>query len=228
MKVGIIAAMSREYAQITALLSNSTQIKEGLFEYTKGTLGGNEILLMQCGIGKVNAAVGATELIRNFSPDVVISSGVAGGIDPSLAVMDIVASSEIVYHDVWCGEGNEYGQVQGLPRSFMGDEELLQIATSLAVDSTIHAGLICSGDKFITNRAELDEIKGNFSAGLAVDMESAAIAQVCYLYGVRFISFRVVSDTPGVKDHEVQYENFWDTIADRSFSAVEALLSKIR
>lgn len=70
---------------------------------------------MQCGIGKVNAAAGAVELIRNFEPDCIISTGVAGGIDSCLKVMDVVASRQIVYHDVWCGEGNAYGQIQGLP-----------------------------------------------------------------------------------------------------------------
>ncbi len=227
MKVGVITAMSKEHSQIMALLEGCTEQSSALFSYVVGTLGSNEIVLMQSGIGKVNAAVGASELIQTFAPDVVISSGVAGGIDSSLAVMDVVVSSGVVYHDVWCGEGNEYGQVQGLPSSFVGDSRLLKCAMSLESESTIHAGLICSGDKFITDREELDSIKGNFPQGLAVDMESAAIAQVCYLYKTPFVSFRVISDTPGVKDHQVQYENFWESIADRSFSTVEALLASL-
>ncbi|MFI3247716.1 MAG: 5'-methylthioadenosine/adenosylhomocysteine nucleosidase [Rikenellaceae bacterium] len=224
MKIGIITAMSREHSQIAALLEGKIESQIGLFNYTEGGIGANSIVLMQSGIGKVNAAVGALELIHNFAPDVVVSSGVAGGIDPSLAVMDVVASSRIVYHDVWCGEGNEYGQVQGLPAYFESDRTLLKCAMAIESEATIHAGLICSGDKFITDREQLDRIKGDFPDGLAVDMESAAIAQVCYLCETPFLSFRVISDTPGVKDHQTQYENFWGSIADRSFSTVESLL----
>jgi adenosylhomocysteine nucleosidase len=141
--------------------------------------------------------------------------------------MDVVASSHIVYHDVWCGEGNEYGQVQGLPTFFTGNEALLQCARSLTPEAegmTIHSGLICSGDKFITDRAELDYIKGRFPQGLAVDMESGAIAQVCHLYQVPFISFRIISDTPGSDEHWQQYTNFWGTIAERSFGITHQFL----
>ena len=191
----------------------------------------NEIILRQCGIGKVNAAIGTAELIRSFAPDAIVSTGVAGGIDTSLAVMDVVVSSSIVYHDVWCGMGCEYGQVQGLPAVFSASEKLYKAAESLNDDSEnitrIHAGLICTGDQFITSREELDKIKSNFPAGLAVDMESAAIAQTCYIYAVPFVSFRIISDTPGVDNHIEQYENFWGEMANRSFGVTRSFLSKL-
>lgn len=138
--------------------------------------------------------------------------------------MDVVASRQIVYHDVWCGEGNAYGQIQGLPTFFDGNETLYDCALSLDTETAIHGGLICSGDKFITDRSELETIKGNFPEGLAVDMESAAIAQVCYLYKVPFISFRIISDTPGADKHFEQYQNFWGEMADRSFHVTETFL----
>ncbi len=176
---------------------------------------------MRCGIGKVNAACGASELIRTYHPDAVISTGVAGGIDSCLRVMDVVVSRHIVYHDVWCGEGNAYGQVQGLPEQFTADEQLLTNALNLDVqDTRIVPGLICSGDKFITDRTELESIKAAFPEGLAVDMESGAIAQTCYLHQTPFISFRVISDTPGVENHWDQYENFWDSVASHSFQTI--------
>lgn len=112
MKIGIITAMSSEQKQLANQLENPTERKEGPFTYTEGTIKNNTIILMQCGIGKVNAAAGAVEMIRNFAPDCIISTGVAGGIDSCLNVMDVVVSSRIVYHDVWCGEGNAYGQIQ--------------------------------------------------------------------------------------------------------------------
>ena len=230
MKIGIITAMSMEYDQIVGLLQNKKEYTGGPFKFTEGEAGGNTLVLMQCGIGKVNAAAGAVELISRFHPDCIISTGVAGGIDTCLKVMDVVASSRIVYHDVWCGEGNEYGQVQGLPTYFTGNETLLRSALSLIPEAegmTIHGGLICSGDKFITDRTELDYIKGYFPEGLAVDMESGSIAQVCHLYGVPFISFRIISDTPGADEHWQQYTNFWQTIAERSFSITHQFLNTL-
>lgn len=227
MKIGIITAMSSEQKQLANQLENPTERKEGPFTYTEGTIKNNTIILMQCGIGKVNAAAGAVEMIRNFAPDCIISTGVAGGIDSCLNVMDVVVSSRIVYHDVWCGEGNAYGQIQGLPLYFTGNETLYQCAISLDTETAIHGGLICSGDKFITDRQELETIKANFPEGLAVDMESASIAQVCHLYEVPFISFRIISDTPGAEKHLEQYKNFWGEMADRSFHITEAFLKAL-
>ena len=227
MKIGIITAMSSEQKQMANQLENPTERKEGHFTYTEGTIKNNTIILMQCGIGKVNAAAGAVEMIRNFAPDCIISTGVAGGIDSCLNVMDVVVSSRIVYHDVWCGEGNAYGQIQGLPLYFTGNETLYQCAISLDTETAIHGGLICSGDKFITDRQELETIKANFPEGLTVDMESASIAQVCHLYEVPFISFRIISDTPGAEKHLEQYKNFWGEMADRSFHVTEAFLKAL-
>ena len=227
MKIGIIAAMSSEYKQVAQLLENKKEYTEGIYEYTEGTIKNNTIILTKCGIGKVNAAVGAVELIRTFQPDCVISTGVAGGIDKCLKVMDVVASAQIVYHDVWCGEGNSYGQIQGMPTFFEGNKTLFDCAISLDTETPIHGGLICSGDKFITDREELDVIKGNFPEGLAVDMESGSIAQVCHIYKVPFISFRIISDTPGAENHWEQYTNFWGEMADRSFGVTKAFLDSL-
>ena len=231
MKIGVLTAMTSEYEQLAALLADAQQCEKGGISYLVGRISSNEIVLRQCGIGKVNAAVGTAELIRSFAPDAIVSTGVAGGIDASLAVMDVVVSSSIVYHDVWCGMGCEYGQVQGMPAVFAADEKLCSVATSLNECpenvTRIHAGLICTGDQFITSREELDKIKSNFPAGLAVDMESAAIAQTCHIYGVPFVSFRIISDTPGVDKHIEQYENFWGEMANRSFLVTRSFLSKL-
>lgn len=183
MTIGVISAMDSEHRQLVERLQEKKVADYGHLHYVEGLLGGNHVILTQCGIGKVNAAVGATELIRRFAPDCIISTGVAGGIDACLKVMDVVVSERLVYHDVWCGEGNEYGQVQGLPAAYEGCASLLEHALSLnnaGPESRICKGLICTGDRFITDRAELGAIKHRFPAGLAVDMESAAIAQVCH------------------------------------------------
>lgn len=227
MKIGIITAMSSEQRQLANQLTEKTERSEGAFNYIEGKIKNNSVILMQCGIGKVNAAAGTVELIRNFAPDCIISTGVAGGIDTCLNVMDVVVSRQIVYHDVWCGEGNAYGQIQGLPLFFSGNDTLYNCALSLDTETPIHGGLICTGDKFITDANELKDIKKNFPEGLAVDMESAAIAQICYLYKVPFISFRIISDTPGAEQHLEQYKNFWGEMADRSFHVTETFLKSL-
>ena len=227
MKIGIITAMSSEQKQVAQLLEDKKEVTHGIYSYIEGKINGNTLILTQCGIGKVNAAAGAVELIRTYQPDCIISTGVAGGIDPCLKVMDVVASRQIDYHDVWCGEGNDYGQIQGLPTFFEGNQTLFDCALSLKGDTIIHGGLICSGDKFITDREELNVIKGNFPEGLAVDMESGSLAQICYLYKIPFISFRIISDTPGAENHWEQYTNFWGEMANRSFGVTKAFLDSL-
>lgn len=247
MKIGIITAMGSERSQIEKLLEvvpgeakgpgeagpdkvSSGMTGESSTSYQVGRLNGNEIVLVQSGIGKVNAALGAADLIRRFHPDCIVSTGVAGGIDTSLSVMDVVVGQEVVYHDVDCGIGNEYGQVQGLPPRFRCDERLFARALSLQADVRIRGGLICSGDQFISERKRLDAIKARFPEGLAVEMESGAIAQTCYLFKVPFLAFRIISDVPSDDDstaHYTRYENFWQVMAEKSFAATKAFLESL-
>ena len=231
MKIGIISAMDSEHRQLAARLQGEKETKDGPFRYVEGSLNGNQVILTQSGIGKVNAAIGAAELLRRYQPDCVISTGVAGGIDRVLSVTDVVVSNRVVYHDVWCGDGNAYGQIQGLPLYFEGDQRLLTHALSLngqGLESRIHGGLICTGDQFVSDRQQLAGIKQHFPDGLAVDMESGAIAQACYLYQTPFLSFRIISDTPGAEeDNFQQYLDFWGTMAERSFHATWAFLNTI-
>ena len=105
MKIGVIIAMDEEFQRISELIGNKTE----------GQLGDNYLILRHCGVGKVNAAMGAVELIKEENPDCVISTGVAGGIDAGLNVLDVVVSDQMVYHDVDCGDGWEYGQIMGMP-----------------------------------------------------------------------------------------------------------------
>lgn len=212
--------MTKEHEQLTALLTDSHTEHDGNYEFAIGSLGQNTLILMQCGIGKVNAAVATTVLIRHFHPDCVISTGCAGGIDASLNVMDVVVSTATTYHDVTI-PGCEHGQIQGLPARFRSEQQLVEVA------SMARPGLICTGDQFISDRTQLDRIKAQFPEALAVDMESAAIAQTCFLHAVPFVSFRILSDTPGADQHLQQYFNFWDEMADRSFEVTRRFLSSL-
>ena len=198
---------------------------EALGGKSEGMLAGNEVVLWQCGIGKVNAAVGTLRLIQEHHPDVILSTGLAGGIDKRLSVMDVVVGSQAVYHDVWCGMGNEYGQVQGLPARFDADARLLKVARATADGPYVKEGLLCTGDQFITDKEALSVIKSKFPEGLACEMESAAIAHTCYMMQIPFMSIRVISDTPGNTDnHQMQWDEFLASMSDRSFQFVRQFL----
>ena len=177
-KIAIIAAMSSEINSIKALLANREE-KDG---YVTGIIGDKEITLIQSGIGKVCAAVKTTELIDKFNPDCIINSGVAGGVGDNVKQMDIVVSTKTVYNDVWCLEPNAYGQVQDFPLYFEADKNLVaKIEEGEHNGITIHKGLIASGDKFVAGIEEAKNIRKLFDEALAVDMESCAVAQVCYM-----------------------------------------------
>lgn len=226
--IGIIVAMNAEFQLFETLLIDKKEDTYRGFNFLCGKVQDKSVVLMQSGIGKVCAAAGTVEMIERYAPDYILNTGIAGGIDTMLQVMDIVIGREVVYHDVWCGDGNEYGQVQGLPARFKGDEYLCDIAVGIKSEVSILGGLICSGDKFITCRDELQIIKNNFPKGLAVDMESGAIAQVCFMYGIPFLSCRIISDTPGfVEDHTAQYKNFWTLAPKKSVEVLRQIIGRI-
>lgn len=213
MKIGIIVAMDKELRQL-----------QHLFE--------DDVRVIKCGIGKVNAALGAQRMINEFHPDVIISSGCAGGNGDDIQIQDIIVGAEVSYHDVYCGTAIDnttiYGQVQGLPARYQADPYLLSKAQQLSpLNFKIHSGLIVTGDWFVDSKEKMREIVGHFPEARAIDMESAAIAQTCHINEVPFISFRVISDIPLRDTDASQYHNFWDTIADNSFQLTKTFVESL-
>ena len=214
MKIGIIVAMDKELHQLQQLFNS------------------DDVLVQKCGIGKVNAALGAQRMINEFHPDCIISSGCAGGNGDDINVQDVVVSAELCYHDVYCGTAIDnttiYGQVQGLPARYPADPYLLRKSSELKVEGLeIHPGLIVTGDWFVDSREKMREIIEHFPDAKAVDMESCAIAQTCYINKVPFISFRVISDIPLRDTDASQYHNFWDTIAEHSFQVTRTFVESL-
>ncbi len=225
--IGIVIAMDKEFRNIAALLSDTTEEVCNGRKHVIGTINGKRIVLTQCGIGKVNAAIGATELINTYHPSAIISTGVAGGASTDIDVMDVVVSNSVCYHDVYCGPESALGQVQGLIERLPCDNALLEKALAIYCGTKIHPGLIVTGDWFVDTTEKMRDILNNFPAAMAVDMESAAIAHTCYLHGVPFISFRIISDIPLKENSTTVYANFWDTICDNSFAVSKALLESL-
>ena len=209
MKIGIIVAMDKELEQLRPLFPE------------------DKVILQKSGIATVNAAIQTVEMIRQYKPDVIISSGCAGGNGDDINLQDVVVSSELAYHDVYCGRAIDdttiYGQVQGLPPRFGVDPYLLEKALLTGAKP----GLIVTGDWFVDTKEKMREIISHFPEAKAVDMESAAIAHTCYLYKVPFISFRVISDIPLRDTDASQYHNFWDTIAQHSFQVTRTFIEKL-
>lgn len=209
MKIGMIVAMDKELKQLRPLFPE------------------NKVILQKSGIGKVNAAIQTVEMIRQYKPDVIISSGCAGGNGDDVNVQDVVVSSELAYHDVYCGTAIDsttvYGQVQGLPARYQADPYLLEKALLTGAKP----GLIVTGDWFVDSKDKILEIISHFPEAKAVDMESCAIAQACYINKVPFISFRVISDIPLRDTDASQYHNFWDTIAENSFQVTKAFIESL-
>ena len=214
MKIGIIVAMDKELQQLQHL-------------FTEGN-----VVVEKCGIGKVNAALGAAEMIRRHHPDVIVSSGCAGGNGDDIHVQDVVVGAEVSYHDVYCGTSIDqttvYGQVQGMPARYKADGQLLAKACRVKCEGfSVHPGLIVTGDWFVDSKDKMRDIISHFPEAKAVDMESAAIAQTCYKYGVPFISFRVVSDIPLRDTDASMYHDFWNTIAENSFQVTKTFVESL-
>ena len=225
MRIGIIVAMRKELDLLLPLLQDSEESRMSGFEFYCGKMGRHDVMLMQCGIGKVNAAMGTLMLVNNFTPNYVINTGVAGGADTKVNVMDVVAGARVAYHDVWCGPESVLGQVQGLPLYFDGAKRLIDLVPER---DHIHKGLICSGDQFIDTIDAVNRIKGNFPDALAVDMESGAIAQVCHLNKVPFLALRVISDSPGAShDNTKQYLDFWSDAPQETFMLLKDIITNL-
>ena len=194
----------------------------------------SRIIVEKCGIGKVNAAIGASEMIRKHRPDVIISSGCAGGNGNDINVQDVVVGKEVCYHDVYCGTAIDnttiYGQVQGMPARYQADAMLLEKARNLSLTTShisLHEGLIVTGDWFVDSKEKMRSIIEKFPEAKAVDMESAAIAQTCHIYKVPFISFRVISDIPLRDTDASMYHDFWATIAENSFQVTKSFIESL-
>ncbi|MCH5227476.1 MAG: 5'-methylthioadenosine/adenosylhomocysteine nucleosidase [Muribaculaceae bacterium] len=214
--------MDKEIDLLINILERPEEITiEGLKTW-QGELDGIEVLISKCGIGKVNSALNTYRFIKSTQPDLIINSGVAGGAGTPIG--SVIVAEKVAYHDVWCGPGTEYGQADGLPLFIKSDEKILKIAQS----NQFLTGLICSGDKFISTAEEIANIRSHFPEVKAVDMESASIAQTCFIFGIPFAIVRVVSDTPGEGENISQYKDFWSNAPIKTFNALTTILKSYK
>ena len=220
--------MPEELEELLSVLEEVQEEREGAFTLFRGRLEGQEVLLAECGVGKVNAAA-LTQLFVTKEVTRVIFTGVAGAVDPTLKVGDLVVSTDALQHDLdVTALGYNLGQVPGEPLSWQADETLrdlaLEAAQGLEEVKTI-SGRIVSGDQFIASAEKVAQLRETFSAACA-EMEGAAVAQVCAKAKIPFVIIRSISDTA---DHEaeVNFREFTPLAAKRAKRVVREMLEAL-
>ena len=212
--IGIIGAVVEEAEAIKKEIKET--VISGISFFT-GKFNDKDVVFVQSGIGKVNAAITATLLIEKFKVSEVIFSGVAGSLDERLKVGDVVIGHDIVQHDVDATAfGYKMGQIPQMKEwAFESDKELVEKAGNINdFDHRIFFGRILTGDQFVSKKDVKIRLGKDFKA-LCVDMESGAVAQVCTRLGVKFLIIRSISDSI-TDESDMEYETFVKLAAKNS------------
>ena len=229
MKIGIVGAMAQEVEILKNLMTERTETCVASAVIFEGKINGKDVVLLQSGIGKVAAAIGTTALLQLAKPDCVINTGSAGGVAKGLKVGDIVISDETRYHDAdVTAFGYEKGQLPANPAAFLSDKKLADLAQEIAEKQgqSVKRGLICSGDSFINSEYKITQIKADFPNVTGVEMEAAAIAQVCYAFNVPFVVVRAISDG-GDGKASISFEEFLPLAAKQSSALVLGMIDRL-
>ncbi|MFZ4288409.1 5'-methylthioadenosine/adenosylhomocysteine nucleosidase [Variovorax sp. HJSM1_2] len=217
--IAILSALADEQAGLAELLTAPQVVRHAGRDFQTGTLHGQPVVLALSRIGKVAAATTATALIEHFGVCAVVFTGVAGGLAQGVAVGDLVVASSFVQHDMDASplfprfEVPLYGQAH-FPTDAALHQQLLTAAQAMtqAGPARVHSGLVASGDRFVSSAAEVVTLRALLPEALAVEMEGAAVAQVCHDYGVPFAAVRTISDRAD-DDAHVDFMQFVRTVA---------------
>ncbi len=230
MNIVIIGAMEEEITLLKAQIEHLQTNKVAHLDVFCGSIGEHAVQLVQCGIGKVASAAATALLIQAFTPDAVINTGSAGGFDPDLNIGDIVIASQLLHHDVNVTHfGYELGQVPQMPHYYESDAALINAAEQAIAtlpNIMVKKGLVCSGDSFIGSDEAAKQIKDTFNNMAAVEMEGAAIGQVCYLMNTPFVVIRSLSDIAG-KTSTMSFDAYLSVAAKNSANLVLNMLQRL-
>ncbi len=229
--VGIIGPMEVEIDLLRSKMDIEETTDLGKLTYYEGELNGQQIVLVQSGIGKVNATVAAQTLVSEFDVDALINSGVAGGIHPDLGLGDMVISTETVHHDMdETAKGFKPGQIPDMDtRFFEADQKLINQAMKgtkeLPDYVDVFKGRIATGDQFVASEEKTKWIYDTFNA-YVVEMEGAAVGQVAYLNDLPYVVIRSASDDAGEEAASIQ-ENFVEEAAKNSSHVIQQILKNM-
>ena len=197
MKLGIIGAMEQEVETLLSLLEERNTTTHAGVAFHEGRLDGKDVVVVQCGIGKVNAALCVQMLCDFYQVTHLVNTGIAGSLDAALDIGDLVISQDAMYHDVDVTNfGYVPGQMAGMPASFPADSALVNAAFAAAEavnPGHTRKGRVASGDQFVCEQGLKDKIIAVTGAA-CTEMEGAAIAQAAHRNGVPFVIIRAISD----------------------------------
>lgn len=225
--IGIIGAMETEVKTLIANLESPVQTAIAGCDFYSGKLCGKDAVIVMCGIGKVAAAICAQAMIDHFHPEALLNTGVAGGLDPSLEIGDIVVATDAVQHDFDLtpfgyakGYMPAWGKDKDRPSGYPASDALIHKLTEAASLTGAHcvAGRIASGDVFVSSGALKKTLINDFSAS-AAEMEGAAIAQVAYANALPFAILRAISDLAD-RQANISFDEFEILAAERSASLI--------
>lgn len=230
MKLGIIGAMAVEIAALKENMQNIQTVEKAHMRFFQGTLEGLSVVLVQCGVGKINAAMCTQILIDCFSVTHVVNTGIAGSLLAQLDIGDLVISRDAIHHDFdlrfW---GRPVGQVPGMEvTAFPADEKMVELAFAAAESVNpghTKIGRVASGDQFICSKEQKEKIIAD-TAGICAEMEGASIAHTAYRNGIPFVIIRAISDKAD-DSAEMDYPSFEAIAADRCARVTMAMAKQL-
>lgn len=231
MKIAIIAALSREVNYYIETIDHLEEKTIADKTYWLGSYQDKDLVIAQSGVGKVNAAL-ATTVVALEDPDVIINTGSAGAIDPSLKIGDIVLAEYAIYNDVDATAfDNVLGQVDGMPVNYPTDPQwrsaFYQYYSEHASQANIKVGPIVSGDSFIASQDKVAWIQEHFPGAMCTEMEGTAIGQVAYRFKIPFVIIRAISDTAN-HDANITFEEFIEKVGRQSAQATLDFIAKLQ
>lgn len=226
--LGIIGAMEEEVTGLKQNMTVEKTVKKASMEFLQGTLGEKPVVVVRCGIGKVNAAICTQILMDEFHVDAIVNTGIAGSLKNEINIGDIVLSTDALQHDMdTTGFGYEYGVIPRMDTSvFRADERLLALAKECCErvnpEISVFKGRVVSGDQFISDKAKKDWIIEHFQ-GYCTEMEGAAIAQTAYLNQVPFLIVRAISDKAD-NSAQMDYDEFERKAIEHSVNLMKEMV----
>ena len=224
--IGIIGAMSVEVEALIGMLENRAEELVGGIKFNTGSLFGKKIVVAQCGVGKVFAAICAEAMIIKYSPSLVVNTGVGGALNKELRPTDTVIAERLLQHDMDTSPlGDPKGLISGINKVYFDtDKRAREILSSAAERLGLRAmrGTVASGDKFVADRADKERIVSEFSADVC-EMEGGAIAHTAFVNGTPFIVIRAISDSAD-GEANMDYMEFLPVAAKNSASLTLELI----
>lgn len=232
MRIGIIAAENEEMLAIKNIMENISEEKVFNLTFYIGNIKNRECILVECGVGKVNAARTTQALIDRFDINYIINVGSAGSITPELNVQDIVIGKELIQYDFDITQIGDYekGEICDVGKYFYSDERLINLCEQTIEEMKdkefkIKIGRIGSADMFFANPEKAKDVRKEFGME-CLEMEGAAIGQVCFLDNIPFLVIRGISDTPN-GNNKIDFHTYLKIASKRAAEILENLISKI-